>query len=107
MERYVVNIPDEVVEVLEALDFEVKSREFIIKSMLSSDDNVRENDNFKIYHDEYVEYFTQFTLSKNMIEDKYIPKKLLGHNVSWTLNYETKKLEVIKNCDCKIMNEGM
>ena len=107
MERYVVNIPEDIVGTLEALDYEVKSREFIVKTLIESNDDLRENENFALYHAEYVDYFTQFHLSKKMIEDKYVPKKLLGHNVSWTLNYETKELEIIKNCDCKIMNEGM
>lgn len=98
MREYKRTIPNEEVKIMERLDFQIKGREFIITKMLSNGTNF-DNELFKKYHDEYIDYFTQFEIAKNMINEKYIPEQLNKVNNNWSLNYSNHTLTVLADCD--------
>lgn len=101
MKKYSRTIPSEQVKIIEKLDFQVKGREFIIKNMLSGGTKF-DNKIFKQYHDEYIDYFTQFEIAKNMINDKYIPEELNEDGSNWSLNYANCILTITSNYDGKV-----
>lgn len=102
-----INVPAEVVNYVQRVGFECEARADIIKWMfdrhkLDEDASVISSPAFKAYHDEYVEFRTEFEMAKVKIQEEYVPKVLNGHKINWNLDYNTEVLQIDILCDCEI-----
>ena len=84
---------EELVNKLEALNYEVNSRRDIIAFMLSGD--YLRTEAFAQYQQEYQNFYVQYDLLKKMLEDTYV-KPLLkdDQTVSWNLDFASGELEI-------------
>jgi hypothetical protein len=72
---------------IEMLQYEVNSRKEIITAYLQMSNNTASN-LFKVYQDEYRQYFTDYNKAKQEMVDKYeVP---VGR--SWNLDFATREL---------------
>lgn len=89
-----VKIPEELRDYIEALHYDVKSRQdllsFVIEKGLDSN-----TESFAKYHNEYKEFFVMYEEAKEDLERTYI-KPLLGENqrADWELNFSESELVI-------------
>lgn len=101
MKNFRIIVSEEIINTLQKLDFEVKSREFIIMAMLKNQSEIN-TEAFKKYHGEYVDYFSQFEFAKQIVTDTLVPEALRSHQVEWTIDYASKTLIITQKCDCEV-----
>ena len=97
MNTLTINIPKEATDTMQRLSIEVEARASLINRFFASGQDVN-HEVFQKYHDEYVEYFSQYEVAKHMIEEKYIPEEHRSKNTTWELNFWDSKLTVTEQC---------
>ena len=88
--RIEVSIPDEMCDHLEALMYETNARRDLCMHMIDS--GMRNSENFKEYHKEYLDLFREYEQLKHQLESEYVTPKY--PNARWNLNFETSMLEI-------------
>lgn len=84
-----ITISKEVVEKIEALQYEVESRKDVISQILANGFKIT-GESFAKYQDEYRKYFIQYNKAKQEMLDTYqIPK-----DTAWNLSFSTCELTV-------------
>lgn len=102
MKTFKLEIKEELVNYIERLNFEVNAKERIVKSMLAdtSYSNLMENENFLKYQERYEVAFAEYELMKEELMNM-IPISLRSeHQLSWNLDFSTRKLSITFSCDC-------
>ncbi len=94
----VIIIDSEVRDYIERLGHEVDGAKELIAYMIDSGRDIK-TDTFKEYHDEYAKALAAYNIAKEELENKYIPKALLGRNAGteWELKFETAELTITNN----------
>jgi len=91
--KIVVN--KEIVEKIEALQYEVESRKDVITQMLSNGMNT-ESAMFAKYHNEYQEFFVMY----NKAKQEMVNSVGIGNGQSWNLDFATCELSVNESGAC-------
>jgi hypothetical protein len=102
MKTFTIELDQEIVNTIQKLDFEVKAREFIIRTIIESKNEINP-ETFKKYHEEYVDYFSQFEMAKQMVSTELVPEPLRIHSIQWVVDYTSKTLNITQNCDCEVV----
>lgn len=87
----------ELVEKIEALQYEVESRKDILSHMIANGMNTT-SDKFVKYHDEYQAFFMNYNKAKQEMMKEYgVP-----NNVNWNLDFATRILTIgdVGGCVC-------
>ena len=94
--RIIKNIPDDVVNMIEACQYEVNARKDIISYMLSNNMNLA-TESFNQYQAELVEFTKKLDLAKQEIEKSIVTPFLAENNISsgtWNLDFATKEMTI-------------
>ncbi len=94
----------EIINLIQSLQYEVESRKNIIKDLMNSDNgfmNYNEK-TFNKYHKEYVEFFVQYETAKEELQKMYVKEYVDKYSsVSWNLDFGTHELTITyDDCDC-------
>jgi len=84
-------VPAELCDYVEGLQYEMESRKDLLAFMIGRDIM---SESFNKYHEEYLEYYSQFQAAKNFIANSYCTEDNI---VSWNLNYNLQTLEIETN----------
>lgn len=82
----IITIPEDFCNLIESLQYEVDSRKDLLNFMVNSGIDV-ENDSFKKYHKQYMEYFVKYNTAKSELQQEYIDTR--GSFNRWNLNFAT------------------
>lgn len=105
MKKIQINIPEDIVNKIQRNHSEVDSRMLLIDRLMDTHKDTPDfidSPIFKRYHDEFVEFSTEFDMRKQELTKNYIPEYLLEHQINWSLDYDTCILNVEILCDCEI-----
>lgn len=89
-----IQVPHQLSTYIESLGYEVEARKSLITFAMEK--GLTETEAFKVYHNEYREFFMKFEIAKQDLYDKYIREKWDGKNVEWHLHYSTAIIEITK-----------
>lgn len=81
----------EVINHLEALNYEVSSRKDLLSYLIQQGVQPAEPA-FQAYHKEFQDFFIQYETAKSELEKVYV--KPLGDGLTWSLDFATKELTV-------------
>lgn len=89
--KIVIEIPRELVDLVESYQYEVNARMNLISYCMDRGIDV-DNPVFKRYHDEFVEMSVRYEQAKNQISNEYV----LPHysNARWNLDFDSCKLTI-------------
>lgn len=102
------NIPQETIDYLQRLNYEVFTREEIITKLLEmhkddEDDSLFTSKPFLKYSEELSRVKAEYEMAKLEAEKIYIPKELYGqHQYSWNIDFITNVMTVEVLCECGI-----
>lgn len=82
----------EIVDLVESLQYEVESRKEIISFMIEK--TLQNTENFESYQNEYREYFVQLSVAKNTLEQMIKAAYPEINILTWNLEFSTKKITV-------------
>lgn len=82
----------EFINELEALQYDVQSRQSILAYMIEMDNNIQSN-SFKEYAKEYQDIYIKYQMKKKELENLYIRPKILNPN-KWNLDFYTGELTI-------------
>ena len=80
-----VEIPVELCEYIEALQYECNARQNLVAWLL--DRGVKGTPQYDAYHKDYVEKYTEYSLAQQELTEKYIKPKY--PNSTWRLDFAT------------------
>lgn len=87
-----IEIPEDLALYIEGLMYETNARKDLLSFIMHQENFNQER--FKEYHNEYINFYTKYELAKKEMEENYILNKYKDKQVSWTLNFKTHTLEV-------------
>lgn len=97
----VIRVPDDIVNYMEVLAYEVESKKDIIAEMINTERI--HSQAFKEYEKEYEKIFVTYKAAQEELYTKYIVNnpKCVGRNVTWNFLYKTKEFTITENVDEK------
>ena len=87
----IINIPQEICNYIELLQYETDSRKHLLAFMKKID--VNENEYNKLFK-EYINYYIQLNEAKQYLENTYLKPELKTNNFSWKLQFNTGECEI-------------
>ena len=91
MNKIEVVIPEKMSDYIESLQYEVNARKNLVAFCLERNMSL-DNETYKKYHKEYVDYTAQFELAKKEMEKEYILPKY--PKAKWALDFSTHTLSI-------------
>ena len=91
--RIELEVAREIVDIVESYDYEYSARKDVISNIVANGMSI-DNDIFKKYQREMIEFNVQFNQAKKEVEEKYVIPATNGALCSWTLDYSTGKLTI-------------
>lgn len=89
----IIKISQELSNYIESLHYELSARQDLLSFLVRN--NLQESEGFKRYHEEYIDFYTQYQLAKSNLEnDILIP--LIGGKFSWTLDFSSQEVTIIE-----------
>ena len=95
-----IKVNQEKVTYIESLEYEKKARQDIIIRIIQMQDGTENTETFKKYQKELFEQSYALEIAKGELEKEFTPKKWVGHNVRWNLDYSTGIFTASKLCEC-------
>lgn len=92
----IIEVPEAVVNFIQRLDVECQSYKNIISYILTHEDMNITTERFKQYQEDYQNTLYAFEIAKQEFEKKYV-SILHFKNISWNLDYKTKKIIIKGN----------
>ena len=105
MKTFSVTIPEETVNYLQRLHYEVSVYKDNIAFLIDSrrdDAGVVDSPAFKKYSELQVSTQTEYDIACTELTASYIPECLKGHQYEWLMNFAAGELEVTIKCDCGV-----
>ena len=105
MKQYKCEIEAIIVSALERLSFEYETRKDNIAFLLenhSDDPDFLESAIFQKYQKEEFDAKKAFENAKQDFQTTYVPAELREHQISWSLDYQTRILTITQHCDCEV-----
>lgn len=105
MKQYFREIPEDVVNTIEKANYEYETLKDNVAFLLDqhqNDPDFLASDIFNRYQNAEVTAKMQYERLKKEFEKKFVPKEFSGHQISWSLEYNTKVLTITKMCDCEV-----
>lgn len=93
MKEYKINIPEELTNYIESLQYETIARQDLLTFILRNADDLTTSNAFHYYHDEYVTFHTKYKLSQEELVATYIAPRFSSWT-SWHLDFNTSILTV-------------
>ena len=93
----VFEVPDNLVNAVEAYQYEVNARLNVISYMLSNNMNLN-TDSFRTYQDQLVEFEEKYELAKLEVEHAVVTSFLNENgirNANWNLDFTEKRLTIV------------
>ena len=90
--KLTIKIPYEVSIKIQALQYECESRKDLLTFMINNNTDIA-NDNFKKYHKEYQDFFTELNLLKEEMKHTYLDPKVPGKIIRWNLDFSTYQVD--------------
>jgi len=89
-----VEVSQDTVNYIHAVDLEVNSRKTLLGSL--ADQLGVSSKAFKDYQKEFIEFDAEYQLIKNKLQSIYVPDELTNgnHDVKWALNFSTNLIEI-------------
>lgn len=112
MKKIEINVPQEMVDYLQRLNYEVFTREEVITKLIEMhkndiDDSLFTSKPFLKYSEELSRIKAEFELAKAEAEKLYVPKELYGkHLYNWTIDFSTNVMNIEVQCECGIAALG-
>lgn len=82
----------ELINLIEALHYEVNSRKDLIAFMLNSDMRT-DTAAYERYNKEYMEFYIQYNKAKNKLEEMYV-RTAVKNPINWNLDFETGEVTI-------------
>lgn len=95
----IVKIPEDVRDRIQALQYETDSRKDLLGFMVANDYAIA-GESFSTYHEEYQNYFVQYSIAKEEMQKQYLEPAVDGKLLNWNLDFST--CEVTCTYDKKI-----
>ena len=108
MKTIKVNIEQEMINYIQRLQFEVKTREEVIAKLIEShkndaDDSLFVSKPFLKYSEELSRINAEFEVAKIEVEKLYVPEILYGkHQYNWAIDFQTNEMTIDVLCECGI-----
>ena len=105
MKQYKCEIEAIIVSALERLSFEYETRKDNIAFLLENhadDPDFLESAIFQKYQKEEFDEKKAFENAKQDFQTTYVPAELREHQISWSLDYQTRILTITQHCDCEV-----
>lgn len=83
-----IKIPEDVRDHIQSLQYEVESRKDLLAHMVNTGVDIH-SDTFKSYEKEYQEFFVQYSLAKESMQEKLLVPAVPGKLNSWNLDFES------------------
>ena len=87
----IITIPEDVVNNIQALQYEVESRKDLIAFMLDKGCDVH-GDSFQMYHKEHQEFFDRYNRSKDDMQKRFLEPQINGRLLRWNLDFATREV---------------
>ena len=87
----VIDIPSNLVDLIESYQYEVNARMNLISFCIDKGISL-ENEIFKRYHDEYIEFTVKYEQAKRQITETYVDPYY--PNSRWSLDFDSCKLTI-------------
>lgn len=102
-----IDVPQEMVDYLQRLNFEVMTRTEIITKLLEThqndtDESLFTSKPFLKYSEELSRIKAEYELAKIEVEKTYAPKELQGHTYNWSVDFQTNEMTIDILCDCGV-----
>lgn len=96
MEKQIITVcvPENLVQEMRALNYELTARENILTFLILRDESIQGNKNFEAYQAEYVEKNAEYLKLKKQVETEYVIPQLEGRKAVWELDFETHELTI-------------
>lgn len=84
----------DIIDLLESLQFEVESRKEVIGFLISS--NGINSESFRKYEKEYQEFYIKYQTAKDEFEETYVRPNISEEDgyVSWDLDFQLKEVKI-------------
>lgn len=82
----------ELVNLIESLQYEVNARKELISFMLSTDMSM-DTHAFERYNKEYMDFYIQYNEAKNQLQKMYV-YTAVENPISWNLDFETSEITI-------------
>lgn len=97
LKKYIEKITNtEIINYLEALNYEVESRKSILKFLCENKNTTPEL--FNSFFADYQTYYIEYDLAKKNFEKTYIAPKYNNFS-TWSLNFQTQELTIMNKED--------
>ena len=105
MRKIVVNVDAEKANALERINLELNLVKDVIQRIIEAhpnDTDVIMSPTFKAYQKQAVDLQAEYSIASKEVEDLYIPEKLKGHQINWTIPNNSTEMTINILCDCEI-----
>jgi metal-responsive CopG/Arc/MetJ family transcriptional regulator len=89
-----IEIPESVSDYIESLQYECNARSDLISFMVRN--GLQDEEGFKKYHAEFVDFHAQLELAKQNMEDTYLRPECSG-SFMWNLDFKTHEVTVVES----------
>lgn len=86
MKTKIVTVNEEVRDKIQALQYEVESRKDLLAHMIQTGTDIK-SEAFRRYEREYQEFFVQYNMAKETLQNAVLAPKVEGKLVSWNLDF--------------------
>lgn len=86
MKTTVIKIGEDVRDHIQALQYEVESRKDLLAHMIQTGTDTG-SEAFKRYEKEYQEYFVQYNIAKEALQNQVLSPQVEGKLISWNLDF--------------------
>lgn len=99
MAKKVIEIPQDICNEIQALQYECNSRQGLLAYMLDRGSDIAST-GFKHYHDEYNEFNAKYEQAKEKLQKTILEPQIHGKLLSWNLDFESNE------CTCDYAEEN-
>ena len=97
MTQKIILIPADFCNYIQGLQYEVEARQSLLNFILTHSSSFTD-EIFKRYHDEYVNFYAQYQISREQLVERYI-KPLNIKWKDWSLDFNTEELYINYNTE--------
>ncbi len=106
MAKKIINVPQETVTKIQALQYECESRKGLLAFMLDKGGSV-ESEGFRAYHREYTDFNARYEQAKEDMQKTVLEPQVPGRLLTWKLDFasgeaecEYEPMPVFDGCPC-------
>lgn len=88
MKTTIIRIGEDVRDHIQALQYEVESRKDLLAHMIQTGTDTS-SEAFKRYEKEYQEFFVQYNIAKETMQNTALAPQVKGKLISWNLDFAT------------------